>query len=86
MCYLVENTVATLPLYHIYHSSNISFFKKKIEKIREVPGRRKNSILKVLTKYKIAFIRHFLKQNFEALGDIVHKLFKGNHQKLGREG
>lgn len=24
--------------------------------------------------------------NFEALSDIVHKLFKGGHQKLGREG
>lgn len=54
MCYLVENIVVALPLC-IYHSSNISFFKKKIEKIRKVPGGGKNPTLKVLTKYKNCF-------------------------------
>lgn len=57
MCCLVENIVEALPLYQIYHGSSISFFKKKIQKIREVPGGGENSILKVVTKYKITFIQ-----------------------------
>lgn len=56
MCYLMENIVA-LPLC-IYHSSNVSIFKKK--KLRK-SGRslewEKNPALKVLMKYKIAFIQ-----------------------------